>query len=93
MNDDCKIYKVKLTGIGWDTDGEDVDLPEIIDEFTVETNANPYDHEHWSGWDLFGEHIVDELTEIYGFCVNYLDDIEILGIETEMKEPVIKTEH
>lgn len=78
MNNNYKLYKVKLTGIGWDTDGEEVDLPENIDEFVVETNADPYDNEHWWGWDLFGEHIVDELTETYGFCVSYLEDIEIL---------------
>ena len=89
MNE-CKLWKVKLTGIGWDIESESelggvdysgIELPENIDEFIVESDANPYVKNHWKGWDLFGEHIVDELAEQYGFCVCYLEDIEILGID------------
>lgn len=95
MNDTIKIYKISVSGITWDID-EDYDdtcgdwgLPEN-GVFEVESSNDPY--EKWteegtiSGYELFCEDVVDALTEEYGFCIESIDDIEVINeIENKSK--------
>lgn len=84
-----KTYTVKVSGINWDLYDEESDaLVEAEDLpsngiFEVETVWDPY--ERWNeegfttGYELFCDDVVDALTEEYGFCIDSIDDIEVLN--------------
>lgn len=87
-----KTYTIKVSGINWDLYDEESDaLLEAEDLpsngiFEVETVWDPY--ERWNeegfttGYELFCDDVVDALTEEYGFCINSIDDIEVLNDAT-----------
>ena len=88
MNNMIKTYTISVSGINWDID-EDYDdtcgdwgLPNN-GIFEVESSHDPY--EKWneegtiSGYELFCEEVVDALTEEYGFCIESIDDIEVIN--------------
>ena len=56
---------VHVTDIGWDTDDEDVDLPE---EFDIEIDADDLDPNDPEDDDEFGERVSDAISDTYGFC-------------------------
>jgi hypothetical protein len=89
-----KTYTIKVSGINWDLYDEESDalleaedLPSNgIFEIEVETYIDPY--EKWNeegfatGYELFCNEVVEALTEEYGFCIDSIDDIEVLNEET-----------
>ena len=84
-----KTYTIKVSGINWDLYDEESDaLVEAEDLpsngiFEVETVWDPY--ERWNeegfttGYVLFCDDVVDALTKEYGFCIDSIDDIEVLN--------------
>lgn len=54
--------KAKVTGIEWDTDGEDVELPSDV---TIEVENGLSDDE-----------IVDRVTDLYGWCISCVFKVE-----------------
>ena len=84
-----KTYTVKVSGINWDLYDEVMDaLVEAEDLpfngiFEIESSEDPY--EKWNeegfitGYELFCDDVVEALTEEYGFCIDSIDDIEVLN--------------
>lgn len=86
-----KTIFVKVSGIDWDLSDEeeivDAELPTDIDELLVEVDESVDPYEKYttggfmSGFEVLAEAVVEELSTIYGFCLNGIDDIEILRVE------------
>ena len=53
---------VKVIGIDWDTDGEEVDLPK-----SVTIGESPEE--------LSDDDIIDKLSDEYGWCINGVEEI------------------
>ena len=51
------FMKIKTTRIDWDTDGQKVDLPQVVD---LEINSDDEEGLH---------EIADKLSDAYGWCV------------------------
>lgn len=86
-----KTVFIKVSGIDWDlSDDEeiiDAELPTDIDELLIEVDESVDPYEKYtsegfmSGFEVLAEEVVEELSTIYGFCLNGIDDIEILRVE------------
>jgi hypothetical protein len=84
-----KTYTIKVSGISWDLYDEESDALMEAEElpsngvFEIESSVDPY--ERWNeegtttGYELFCDEVVDALTEAYGFCIDSVDDIEVLN--------------
>lgn len=85
------IVKVNLKGIVWDIEADDIEnaelpaLPTELTEYEV-YKTGEYDHnEKWNeedngyGLDLFMEDLVEQLSEEYGWCVDYIEEVEIIN--------------
>ena len=84
-----KTYTVKVSGINWDLYNEETDA--LVEAEDLPTNGifeigscnDPY--EKWNeegfitGYELFCGDVVEALTEEYGFCIDSIDDIEVLN--------------
>jgi hypothetical protein len=90
MNDlEYKTYTVKVSGINWDLYDENIDAMAEAEDlpfngiFEIESSVDPY--EKWNeegfttGYELFCDDVVEALTEEYGFCIDSIDDIEVLN--------------
>lgn len=87
---EMQYVNVKVKGIEWDTtddDGEPIscpDLPTDIDSYEVELGEDVDVHERWredggmTGFDELCEMLVDQLSSEYGFCINGIDEVEVL---------------
>ena len=87
-----KTYTIKVSGINWDLYDEESDALMEAEElpnngvFEIESSVDPY--ERWNeegtmtGYELFCDEVVDALTEAYGFCIDSIDDIEVLNENT-----------
>lgn len=88
------IVKVNLKDIVWDVedfeddDIENVELPDLPTELTEYEvyKTSDYDHyEKWNeedngyGFDLFMEDLVEQLSDEYGWCINYIGEVEIIN--------------
>ena len=85
-----QYVNVKVKGIEWDAtdeDGEVIPLPDLpidIDSYEVELDDGVDVHERWredggmTGFDELCEMLVDQLSCEYGFCINGIDEIEVL---------------
>lgn len=88
------IVKVNLKGIVWDDAdiemdaADNVELPALPTELTEYEvyKTGEYDHyEKWNeedngyGLDLFMEDLVEQLSEEYGWTLNYIDEVEIIN--------------
>lgn len=79
-----QYVNVKVKGIEWDAtdeDGEIIPLPDLpidIDSYEVELDED-VDINNKEGFDTLCENLVDQLSCEYGFCVNAIDEIEILA--------------
>lgn len=84
---DFRYIKVNVSGIKWDLDDvdEECDLPESIDDFEVEIDFNVDPYETWredggeTGYDIMTEALVEQLSNEYGFCIEGIDNVKILG--------------
>lgn len=86
-----QYVNVKVKGIDWDTlddDGEPISCPELpldIDSYEVELDEDVDVYEKWcedggqTGFDILCENLVDQLSCEYGFCINGIDEIEVLA--------------
>ena len=86
-----QYVNVKVKGIEWDLDGEDgeplalSELPIDIDSYEVELDENVDVYEKWredggmTGFDILCENLVEQLSCEYGFCINGIDEIEVLN--------------
>lgn len=84
-----KTYTVKVSGINWDLYDEESDALMEAEElphngiFEIESCVDPY--EKWNeegfttGYELFCDDVVEALTKEYGFCIDSIDDIEVLN--------------
>ena len=87
-----KTYTIKVSGINWDLYDEESDALAEAEElpsngiFEIESCVDPY--ERWNeggfttGYELFCDEIVEALTKEYGFCIDSIDDIEVLNENT-----------
>lgn len=87
-----KTYTVKVSGINWDLYDEESDALMEAEElpvngvFEIESCVDPY--ERWNeegtmtGYELFCAEVKKALTEAYGFCIDSIDDIEVLNENT-----------
>ena len=87
-----KTYTIKVSGINWDFYDEESDALMEAEElpsngvFEIESCVDPY--ERWNeegfttGYELFCDDVVEALTEEYGYCINSIDDIEVLNENT-----------
>lgn len=87
---EMQYVNVKVKGIEWDAtdeDGEIIPLPDLptdIDSYEVELDEGVDVHERWredggmTGFDELCEMLVDQLSNDYGFCINGIDEIEVL---------------
>lgn len=94
MNDvhfpEMQYVNVKVNGIEWDTtndDGEPISVPDLpvdIDSYEVELDKDVDVYEKWredggfTGFDILCEMLTDQLSCEYGFCINGIDEIEVL---------------
>ncbi len=76
---DEEEYSVSVRGIEWDTDGEDVELPENC-EIVVKASDE----------DEVEDLIVDALSDEYGFTVSSFEDYEILNEKKSSKGDSMK---
>lgn len=58
------IKKIIVTNIDWDTDGEDVELP---DEIIIEIDENNIDL--LEDLDDYADNLLDYLSDTYGYCI------------------------
>ena len=76
-----KTYTILVSGINWDLYDEESDALMEAEElpgngvFEIKTCANPNE-------ELFNDEVVDALTEAYGFCIDSIDNIEVLNENT-----------
>lgn len=85
-----QYVNVKVKGIEWDAtdeDGESIPLPDLpidIDSYEVELDEDVDVHERWredygmTGFDILCEQLVEQLSCDYGFCINGIDEVEII---------------
>ena len=73
-----KTYTILVSGINWDLYDEESDALMEAEElpsngvFEIKTCANPNE-------ELFCDTVVEALTKEYGFCIDSIDDIEVLN--------------
>lgn len=97
-NLEYKTYTVKVSGINWDLYDEVMDAMVEAEDlpfngiFEVESCVDPY--EKWNeegfttGYELFCDDVVEALTEEYGFCIDSIDDIEVLDGVTDLGKQI-----
>lgn len=85
-----QYVNVKVIGIDWDAtddNGEPVSCPELplnIDSYEVELDEDVDVLEFWredggmTGFDILCENLVEQLSNEYDFCINAIDEIEVL---------------
>jgi hypothetical protein len=56
---------IHVTNIEWDTDGQDVDLP---NEFDIDVDPDGLDPDDPGDEDAFGDLVGDAVSDTYGFC-------------------------
>lgn len=98
FNRNMKYVTVRIGEIEWcneSDDGELLDvsgLPTSIEAFEVETDEDVDPYEKWNegncspGFERMCDDLAEELSDIYGFLIAWMDDIEVLKVEDEPSE-------
>ena len=84
---DFQYIKVNVSGIKWDLDDidEECDLPESVEDFEVEIDSDVDPYEMWredggkTGYNIMTEALVEQLSNDYGFCIEDIDNVEIIN--------------
>ena len=61
-------YKIRVSGIEWETDGEDVNLPKDV-VLDIEESCSEY----------AVEIAVDKASDEYGFLINSCEDVDVIN--------------
>lgn len=77
-----KIKGVRITGIAWDVDDEDMDEDGVLldgqnlpDSLDIENLESVFGKD-WTAQELLEDGITDYLTNNYGYCVYGIDNVE-----------------